>query len=141
MRVGFTGTQIGMSSAQKNELYAFLRKAKSMDGEVEFHHGDCIGADTEAHDIAMLAGCDIIIHPPTNPKKRSFCQNFKRRANPLPYLERNKHIVDATTVLIVAPKSDVEELRSGTWATYRYAKSRGGMIILLGRNEPRSNLE
>jgi len=141
MRIGFTGTQIGMSMAQKNELHAFLRKAKMLEGEVEFHHGDCIGADDEAHDIAALVGCDIIIHPPTNPKKRVFREGFKRRANPLPYLERNKRIVNSTTVLIVAPKSDTEELRSGTWSTYRYAKAMGKTIVLLNRDEPRSNLE
>ena len=29
-----------------------------------FHHGDCIGADAEAHDIAVAMACEIVIHSP-----------------------------------------------------------------------------
>ena len=137
MKIGFTGTQEGMTASQKLRLYETLRKLRtsSKDESDEFHHGDCIGADTEAHEIALMLGYDIIIHPPTNPKKRTFCEGYKRRANPLPYLDRNKRIVESTSILIVAPKSDVEELRSGTWSTYRYGKAHGNMIILLNREE------
>lgn len=137
MKVGFTGTQIGMSPDQKRRLYETLRKLKtsSKDENNEFHHGDCIGSDTEAHEIALMLGYDVIIHPPTNPKKRTFCEGYKRRANPLPYLDRNKRIVESTEILIVAPKSSIEELRSGTWSTYRYAKTHGRMIIILNRED------
>jgi len=140
MRIGFTGTQDGMNAAQKRELYEVLRtyampSPMPPDEKHEFHHGDCIGADTEAHEIALMLGYDVIIHPPTNPKKRTFCEGYKRRANPLPYLDRNKRIVESTSVLIVAPKSDKEELRSGTWSTYRYGKAHGKTIVMLKRGE------
>ena len=40
----------------------------------------------------------------------------------LPPLVRNHKIVGAVHLLIATPKTDKEELRSGTWATIRYAK-------------------
>lgn len=40
-----------------------------------------------------------------------------------PYLERNKDIAnEGIDGLIAAPSGWVEELRSGTWATVRYAR-------------------
>ena len=46
MIVGFTGTQSGMTDKQKKELKTLLLAVAT-----ELHHGDCIGADREAHDI------------------------------------------------------------------------------------------
>src|ERR1700730_19108648 len=64
---GFTGTRQGMTAEQKSALRNFL------DGGVgEFHHGDCIGADSEAHDIADECGYGIILHPPTNYSERAW---------------------------------------------------------------------
>jgi hypothetical protein len=126
LKIGFTGTQIGMSDRQKEQLRWFLKPGD------EFHHGDCIGADAEAHDIAREVGCRIVIHPPLDNKKRAFKQGDKE-CTPREYLVRNKDIVDDTQTLLVAPKSDIEERRSGTWSTYRYAKQWGGRIEILGR--------
>jgi len=52
-----------------------------------------------------------------------------------PYLERNHDIVDATDYLIFAPKTRHEQLRSGTWATYRYAKLMRKNILMLHPDE------
>lgn len=43
--------------------------------------------------------------------------------SPLPYMERNRAIVDASDVLIACPYEIVEPEfgRSGTWSTIRYA--------------------
>ncbi len=139
MKVGFTGTQIGMSLRQKAALREFL-----LDLEIdEFHHGDCIGADEEAHrlllDLRPSSLPTIVIHPPINPAKRAYCRRFSSpgikivELNPQDYIERNHSIVDAVHGLIVAPKSDAEELRSGTWATYRYAKKIGKLTMVLLR--------
>jgi hypothetical protein len=38
------------------------------------------------------------------------------------YLDRNHDIVDSSDLLIAVSESTVEVLRSGTWATIRYAK-------------------
>jgi hypothetical protein len=39
-----------------------------------------------------------------------------------PYLARNKDIVRATEMLVAAPAQDIEQLRSGTWSTVRFAR-------------------
>jgi hypothetical protein len=131
MKIGFTGTQQGMSDRQKRQLAALLTSLKG----TEFHHGDCIGADEEADGIAAQLGLRIVIHPPDNMSKRAFRTRWPNRVErePLPYLERNHHIVDETEVLIAGPKSEQEELRSGTWATVRYARKLGRTIRILPR--------
>lgn len=135
MNIGFTGTQSGMNSKQQQELALLLehlRDEDMLDEELTvFHHGDCIGADEEAHKIANILGLSIVIHPPINDSKRAFCDGILKE--PKPYLKRNHDIVDACDVLFVAPKGNKEELRSGTWATYRYAMKLEKAVILLER--------
>jgi hypothetical protein len=56
-----------------------------------------------------------------------------------PPLERNKHIVHNCGWLIAAPKEDSETLRSGTWATIRYArKLRRPITIVFPNGEVQS---
>lgn len=120
MRVGFTGTQRGMTEAQKQTVESFLRSS----GATEFHHGDCIGADAQAAYIAGEVGICTFVHPPEDQHKRARFVSGEVPTtfyDPLPYLERNHSIVDCTDVLLATPKTNKEELRSGTWATIRYA--------------------
>jgi len=118
-KIGFTGTQRGMSYEQGETLLAFLSRNETN----EFHHGDCIGADAEAHEIAKACHIPIYIHPPLIPKKRAF-KHSKFTYPPKLYLERNHDIVDVCSILIACPHSRSEEMRSGTWATIRYAKKK-----------------
>jgi hypothetical protein len=94
------------------------------------HHGDCIGADADFHTIALSRGLSIVIHPPENPVKRAYCSPGQVM-RPKPYLDRNHDIVDSCTLLIACPSTDEEEVRSGTWATIRYARkvSRTRIIV------------
>lgn len=124
MIIGFTGTSKGMSVGQRAALERELRGRT-----FTFHHGDCVGADAQAHDIAKAAGGSIVIHPPTDSKARAYCVGG-RVLPPYPYLERNHHIVDACDVLIAAPRG-AEVLRSGTWATVRYAQKIGKPVLVL----------
>ena len=130
MKVGFTGTRFGMSYKQKEALSNLLYETL----DEEFHHGDCLGADYEADSIARKWGYEIVIHPPEDKKYRAFCaQSGDTVWEPAPYLERNRDIVDSTDKLIAAPKSGKEELRSGTWATIRYARKMGKEVVILER--------
>jgi len=126
MKIGFTGTQIGMTNIQKDMLRAFLDM-----GCDEFHHGCCIGADSEAHQIAKEMGFRIVLHPPINQSKQDLTLVGDETRTPKDYLDRNHDIVDATDIMIACPKSNSEELRSGTWATVRYAVKTGRQICLL----------
>lgn len=50
MRIGFTGTQNGMTKAQKSQLWNSVTDlTPSSIGGHEFRHGDCVGADEQAH--------------------------------------------------------------------------------------------
>jgi len=51
--------------------------------------------------------------------------------DPRPPLVRNRDIVDATDMLIAAPATRKEVLRSGTWATIRYAKKMKKWIYII----------
>lgn len=133
-KVGFTGTQHGLTVDQQLILKAMYELSVGSHFSYpmisEFHHGDCIGADAEAHDIFAHPKTKTIIRPMDNDKKRAFkdgwyiCPSF-------PPLERNRHIVDAVDVLIVCPKQFKMILRSGTWATYRHAFKKGMEIWLI----------
>lgn len=124
MKIGFTGTQEGLTRKQEARFDVLLMGLTG-----EFHHGDCIGADSEAHDIAREQGFHIVIHPPVSWTKRARKSGDELR-KPLPYLDRNRKIVDETEMLIAAPKG-MEEKRSGTWATVRYARKLKRPIIIV----------
>jgi hypothetical protein len=130
MIIGFTGTQRGMSDRQKKGLRVHLLVAEPGS---ELHHGDCFGGDEEAHEMALELGLRIVIHPPLNNSKRAFCKGAHLVLPPKYYIDRNHDIVDVSALLIAAPKTDEEEVRSGTWATVRYARKMDKQRLLLTR--------
>lgn len=97
------------------------------------HHGDCIGGDELAHDLAKLYGFLTHGHPPINNKLRAYrrCDFMEK---PLPYIQRNHNIVDSVGRLWVLPNTFDEQLRSGTWATWRYAKKRHVLYTIIFPN-------
>lgn len=125
--VGFTGTQRGMTAAQYAAVGELLlarfphAAVTTPVRSVTFHHGDCTGADEQAHVIARICGYFIVVHPPTDPKKRAWCTG-DFAMTPAPYLERNAAIVRSTLELIATPGETAEQVRSGTWATIRQAR-------------------
>ncbi len=127
MDVGFTGTQQGMTDAQRATLRTWLVEHYPD----SLHHGDCIGADAQAHALALEWGIPVTLHPPEDGSKRAFCVGAVNVAGLKPYLERNHDIVDYTGVLIATPKGYSEERRSGTWATVRYARKMGRRVIII----------
>lgn len=130
--IGFTGTQKGMSPRQKRELEALLWGLTSCGAQVELHHGDCIGADKEAHDIARQCHAIVHIHPARASLKRAHCEGdvmYVEKEN----LARNRDIVDAGSLLVAAPDGKRERLRSGTWSTVRYARKTNKEVLILIR--------
>jgi len=131
MRVGFTGTQQGMTEEQYDAVMDLLVELEP----TEVHHGDCVGADEEFHGIArcMKRRPKVHIHPPESQSKRARCGGDV--SYPVkPYLERNHDIVDVSEVMVATPEQDHEVTRSGTWATIRYACKKGVPVHLVQRN-------
>jgi hypothetical protein len=88
-------------------------------GATELHHGDCVGSDKAAHEVARQLNLRIVIHPPVNGALRAYCVGDELRPE-YDYLDRNRHIVEDTDWLIALPDGP-ERARSGTWSTVRYA--------------------
>lgn len=136
MKIGFTGSSRRVTAEQRRELPQVLALlAREGNYYTDFHHGDCIEADEAAHVVAYQLGFKIIIHPPEDARKRAWCKSkyghpAAEHMPPAPYIERNHDIVDATEVLVAMPDS-AERLRSGTWATVRYAQKKGRRIITI----------
>jgi len=108
-----------MRAAQINSLIHLLINLK---GD-KFHHGDCEGGDVEGAACAIDLGYYIVCHPPISPRHRGwFKQNDETRVQ-YEYVVRDHHIVDESQVLIAAPHTSYEIVRSGTWTTMRYARS------------------
>ena len=136
--IGFTGTRKGMTDKQKAALKELLESYSPK--RIYFIHGDqgvyrpgkgYIGADCEAHKIALECGCVVWIYPCNLAAQRAFCRGAKLVEEPKAPLDRNHNIVLSSDLLVAAPSSLKEELRSGTWATIRYARKTGKEVKIL----------
>jgi glycerol-3-phosphate cytidylyltransferase-like family protein len=125
MVIGFTGTYKGMTPYQKQRILELLKELKPQ----LVRHGDCVGADTEFHEIAKTLNIKVCIHPPDNDSKRAFNQSDS--ILPVkPYLDINKDIVDMSNILISTPETSKEDLHTGAWFSVRYAKRTGKEVII-----------
>ena len=129
MNLGFTGTQEGMSKDQKT---AFIQLIYKLENIKRYHHGNCIGSDCESVAIinSKLPDVKIYAHPSNIKNKQcSFDRGFFYPAKPP--LIRNHDIVDAIEKLIATPKEQSEIVRSGTWATIRYARKKKREVYII----------
>jgi len=116
-----------MTEKQSDALADLVRYGNTIKGTYEeFHHGDCIGADAQSHEIMEQYAEGIVIHPPINGSKRAFCKKSDwvdpKILDPKEYIARNHDIVNSVDLMIATPAEFHEQIRSGTWATIRYAK-------------------
>jgi hypothetical protein len=118
-KIGFTGSRDGMTDAQKHCFYMLLQEYRPQ----EVHHGDCMGADATFHQLVRerTSGIWIVGHPPIIDTHRAFC-NVDEERDAKDYLIRDEQIVAETQMLWASPNGTKEEVRSGTWATVRYAR-------------------
>lgn len=126
MIVGFTGTRMGMQTAQWRSVFdlcsSWLIK--------EAHHGLCKGSDDEYHWLlrTLRIGPSILIHghPPINRGGVGQLKTFTDCNVMHPdkeYKVRDRDIVDASGRMIATPFCP-EIARSGTWTTVRYARKK-----------------
>ena len=142
LHIGFTGTKNGMTDDQRNALWRYMAEYRQRMGEdvnIVLHHGDCVGADDEAHTIAARSGWHVALHPGTdgdgNSPYRAHAEDRESAHvwavnEPAPYPERNMDIVLSSMMVLAAPKSSEEVRRSGTWSTVRAAVKMGRPVIL-----------
>lgn len=117
-RAGYTGSRTGMTDLQKLSLSKLLTDLRVQ----ELHHGDCIGGDAQAHEIALSLHLRIVVHPPAEKRYRAFCQGAHEVREPKAYLTRNRDIVGETRYLIGASVADRPLSYGGTWYTINYAR-------------------
>jgi hypothetical protein len=134
IHIGFTGT----SDTMRDEQLASVRELllgypPVINQDRWFHHGDCVNADYRAGGVADALGFHIHLHPPQDDTRRAFSR-YDVADTPRPFLERNHRIVDCTSVLIAAPRGALEQMRSGTWATVRYARKLHRPIYIVSPN-------
>lgn len=115
VKIGFSGSRQGMSATQKDILFNLLK-----DKAGEFHHGNCIGADSEAHDMATVLNYKVCIHDPLNQGSNWAGKRGALHYPPMPYKVRNKNIVEKTAVLFACPLAF--DGKGGTWNAIEWAK-------------------
>jgi hypothetical protein len=134
--LGFTGTRQGALPPQALRIRSFIENLKPS----EVHHGCCMGADEMFHLTCLQLKIPLYLHPGVNHEGKCPTRMYSfdltkdkvvKVFDEKPFLDRDRDIVDACDVLLAAPKGKEEELRSGTWATIRYAKKVGKIVVLV----------
>lgn len=129
VHIGMSGSRNGLSAAQhlwltKHAIPGLLAESGE---DWRFHHGDCVGADEQVHDLLVRLGHGqrIVIHPPSDERYRAWrsAPEIRRERT---YRARNIDIVVDSDHLWAFP-SGVESAqpRSGTWMTVRIARRMG----------------
>lgn len=128
--VGVTASSTSITPVQEYMLLWRLADVIRQYKLVTLHHGDCVEGDAKAVRIARHLCMRIHCHPPTNSYKRAFTQ-YDDISPEKDFLVRNRDIVDESSVLFVLPDTMYERIRSGTWATYRYAARSGKPTVII----------
>jgi hypothetical protein len=137
IHVGVTASRNGLTGEQVKQAHALLQLWAGPPPlppitlpKATLHHGDCVNGDEALVGLARPLGYLIHGHPPANPVLRAWVDSDITDAV-LPYLVRNRAIVDASRYLIACPGSAIPN-RSGTWRTVRYAREQKAAGVELG---------
>lgn len=126
MKLAFTGTRKGMTPRQHSIVKQILEEFRP----TEVAHGGCVGADEEFHALCVrfatpvihvwwsnVEGKQAVLMGPSIGSKTLIVNHPQQ-----PPLDRNWDIIREADLVIACPESATETLRSGTWATVRYAE-------------------
>lgn len=129
-RVGVTATRFGICNRQSVTLINALRTLRDVNGAKYLHHGDCVGGDATAAQIARDMGFVIVGHPPIRDSNRAFFESDENRPA-LNYLARDREIVREVDLLIGCPNTSEYMPHSGTWYTINYAMETGVKVAVI----------
>jgi predicted Rossmann fold nucleotide-binding protein DprA/Smf involved in DNA uptake len=132
MKVGISGTRQGATQEQK-EVLAKLLSAPNIS---QLIHGGAEGVDEQAdeiyHKVCAATKPRVIVYPATFGHGTYSEPHFKDvEREPL---KRNRLIVAESDIMIIVPSGYQELVRSGTWATYRYASHANLITIVIYPN-------
>lgn len=137
LKIGFVGTRIGLNIEQKKSIIHILDKAFKNTNTIIVLHGDCIGGDTEFHQICTEYNnlhkdkyIEIHIYPTNITSMRAY--NKANIVMPIMRpLDRNNAIMNKADILIACPEDkNVEKMMSATWYTIRRARDANMPIYL-----------
>ena len=135
MKLGFTGSRMGMTAAQA----ATFKRLISEENVTLFVHGDCVGADAEAHDMieAIKPEVNIVVAPSLNATLRAWRKPrtgvlCEARAS----VDRNRAIAVMCEMLVATPRQRVVStsgfiLPSGTEQTINFALDYGRPVRVI----------
>lgn len=129
-RIAFTGTRKGMTPAQIEVVTKFIHWCAPHG----IFHGGCKGADEQLHQMALEMGIPVVVYPSDKKEWWGNWKGAKVVKDPMPSLERNKIMVDRTTLLVAAPFEYIEQPRGGTWCTMRYAQQQQRIVEIAWRD-------
>ena len=138
MRIGITGSSRVTYAAARASLKKELTQLRDEEYDVApgplsflwLHHGDCVMADEMTAEVARRLGYKLHCHPPIKSVARAYVPSDEIE-KPLPYLVRNRVLVDEIDTLIALPEGP-ERTRSDTWSTVRYARRHSKRITIIG---------
>lgn len=134
MIVGFTGTKEGLTTEQSKTMLNLLTIIAIV-GDVSAVHGDCIGGDTSFHSACVSLEIGVLILPGCaadgSSPSRSHCQGAFAVRESKPYRDRDLDIATIADFMFVCPKERDEQIRSGTWMTYRMARKLGKVCVVI----------
>jgi len=125
--IGITGTRSAITIPQGRALFDLLRQMRTR--FLWMNHGDCVGVDEVVSQWWSIESGRLRAHDPDIDALRAFVTSDERMP-PLPYLARNRAIVDTSRALVAVPNGPERE-RSGTWATVRYARRLGKPLAIV----------
>lgn len=127
MIISFIGAPGGMNAYQKTSVERLLK----MFEPTEVHHGDCLGADEEFHNIATRLNLYTASHPQKDEELKANC--MANHINLAKSKERaNRDLVKVCELLLAAP--DVPEGHfDPTWMVIRTAKRTGRAVVVFER--------
>ena len=121
--VGFTGTREGFTAVQTEYFRTILAGLALANREGNFPHGDCQGADAQAHDLVrdLCPDWKIHIHPGPEGDPHRAHRKGDFYYPPKTHFARNRDIVHASQLVVGVSVAPQRLERGGTWYTLDYA--------------------